>query len=101
MKLPRRPGSSADSTKIQELHLASQAGVFIQQREAENVSFGDGFSSSCGLRAGMFSSWTASIPDFAISGSPTSFRDFVWILEVTSLRILCTVMGEDEPFKQG
>lgn len=32
MKLPRRPGSCADSRKIQELPLASQAGVFIQQR---------------------------------------------------------------------
>lgn len=32
MKLPRWPGSSADGTKIQELHLVSQAGVFIQQR---------------------------------------------------------------------
>lgn len=31
MKLPRRPGSSADGTKIQEPHLASQAGVSIQR----------------------------------------------------------------------
>lgn len=30
-KLPRQPGSSAEGTKIQDLRLASQAGVFIQQ----------------------------------------------------------------------
>lgn len=30
-KLPRQPGSSAEGTKIQDLHIASQAGVFIQQ----------------------------------------------------------------------
>lgn len=32
MKLCSLQGSSADSTKIQDLHLVSQAGVFIQQR---------------------------------------------------------------------
>ena len=50
---------------------------------------------------GVFSSWAALILDFATFGSQTSFWGFIWILEVTSLRILCTVLSKAESFQQG
>lgn len=67
--------------------------------EAGNVSFEGSFSSSCALRAGVFSSFPTLIPDFATSGSQTSFGGFVQILDVTSFKLFCTV--KDESFQQG
>ena len=96
MKLCSLQGSSADNTKIQDLHLASQAGVFIQQRGSWKCFLWGCFPSYCCVFL-----LCCLEPGLCHLGSQTGSWSFVWILEVTSFRILCTIPSEAESFQQG
>lgn len=96
MKLCSLQGSFADSTEIQDLHLASRQVCLFSKGGAGNASFGDASSSSC--RVFLLCCLE---PGLCHLGSQTGSWSFVWILEVTSFRILCAITSEAESFQQG